>query len=697
MQNIIDVLAQEEWNWNSCNVSPHKTALENKKAMNQNRGLQQNRTNSFVRETLPISLSAKLNEGQKDEKSSPTFSARVHREGLEISDNLHNFKFDSLEKAVQHSLKQGNSIQRQSAVKVGTAPIFTLQNRVPEAAHESDTDRIDRLIRSVRLTLFSGELSEADLVVRKLLGTSYFTSKQNASAFQTDLSDLCQYVNDLLQGESGKSAAFCASNDVSTDMDDSIRWATHVWQCRFWISQGKLKEAEQAGKSAYYLSSRFDSVSRGATHCLIAEMYMMAGKVSEALNIIKPSKNIAQRHGFKLLLGALELTESQIYFNDRKFAQAEASACLALERIPNSIYPRLLLGRIALLDDKISRAKKIYEEILAMDPGHPDALIDLDILSAIQSARFDRESVFPYFESRESAPTRSRIRIMKNALSREPDLQPLRNLLVWRLASLGDFTTSQLLHHPSSEETTKYQYKPNIIVGYGTSVILNSGYVNIDTYMETVSRDSNVGLQAKPVSERAELTDTRLSLPPEEILRIVKSDMASKLFSGELNAFSLADLLEFLRNGRRTGSLLCSSEKGVGAIELKDGFICSAIVPDIDNIGTLLLERGKITAEKLAEGIEAQEKDISGAKLGAILAKRGFVDAESVREAIVAQTFSAIRNMLDWTCGRFVFSPAALTGTQPVCVDIRLDVQFVLMELYRKIDEENRPKLQPLE
>jgi hypothetical protein len=171
---------------------------------------------------------------------------------------------------------------------------------------------------------------------------------------------------------------------------------------------------------------------------------------------------------------------------------------------------------------------------------------------------------------------------------------------------------------------------------------------------------------------------------------MMDANSQDNLFSGELKMFSMPDLLEFLRNGHRTGSLICSSKHGIGAVELLEGYITSAIVPNGDNIGTLLLKKGKIKKEDIASSIDSQHKDLAGARIGAVLVEKGLVDAETIKEVIVEQTYSAIRTMLNWDDGRFAFTPTIDQEFDREFVEVKLDSQHVLMELFRQIDEQNR-------
>jgi len=181
-----------------------------------------------------------------------------------------------------------------------------------------------------------------------------------------------------------------------------------------------------------------------------------------------------------------------------------------------------------------------------------------------------------------------------------------------------------------------------------------------------------------------------LSMSPEHIQNFIDGGITEKALSGKLKEFPLPDLLEFLRTGRRTGSLICSSKNDVGVVELHKGFISCATVPNVDNIGSLLLKKGKIPKERIEEAVRSQHKDISGIKIGTILVEKGLVDIESIKDALTEQTFSAIRTMLDWEDGRFVFTPTEENVELPESVALKIDSQFILMELYRISDEKNR-------
>ncbi|MBN2525731.1 MAG: DUF4388 domain-containing protein [Deltaproteobacteria bacterium] len=549
----------------------------------------------------------------------------------------------------------------------------------------------NRTLATIRLALFTGDLSEVNMQRSKVAEYNCFVDKQKEQLFVSQLQMLCDVVGQLLENNLSVHKRLTSLLENPDDLDASLQWAALVWQCRLYLAQGKLDAAEDIAISFYQISHEFDNATRAATHCLIANVYMMEEKLEGALKILKTGRKFAERSRTEILAASIALMEAQIFAAMRNYPRSDSAAEEAAQKLPHSAYPKIIQARLAILSNKIPEAMKLYDEILTVNSKQPDSLVDISIVSMIESKSIDLSAVEMYFYMRELAPSIERFTQMKEMLSKKPGFIPLRNLLVWRLLGAGDVNTARFLYQLDKTGTVVNRFKPCILIGYSDSAMVVTRYVDADKYMASLPSaepSADVGAGARITSESSAPC---LSLPSENILKMLEADVAEKLFSGELKAFSMPDLLEFLRNGKRTGALLCSSDQGVGAIELREGFITCAIVPDVDNIGTLLLEKGKITKERLKEAIKAQEKDISGARIGRILADEGIVDSESVKQALIEQTFSAIRTMLNWTNGRFVFTPSSPEAARASKgLDLKLDARFILMELFREMDESNK-------
>jgi hypothetical protein len=158
-------------------------------------------------------------------------------------------------------------------------------------------------------------------------------------------------------------------------------------------------------------------------------------------------------------------------------------------------------------------------------------------------------------------------------------------------------------------------------------------------------------------------------------------------FTGDLEEFALPDLLEFLRNSHRTGLLVCSTAIGTGTIQLSRGMIISADSPHALDIREQLLASAGLAPEQrhVLAGLPAEcfgDEVIEG-----VLVSRDLVPRDEVERVRVARIYSAFREMMAWTSGRFSFDPAVPIVTNPA---LALSAQSILMQIYQEQDEQGR-------
>lgn len=165
---------------------------------------------------------------------------------------------------------------------------------------------------------------------------------------------------------------------------------------------------------------------------------------------------------------------------------------------------------------------------------------------------------------------------------------------------------------------------------------------------------------------------------------------AKAAFTGDLQLLAVPDLLEFLKSSRRTGTLVVTSENGIGAVYLKGGNITGAASPNCVNLGEILKQDGAITEDALKEAASRQKSERSEQLLGEILVSKGLVPEAAIRKALARQVQSAILEMLDWTSGRFAFEPEHTSAAGDNEIEIVLDTQGVLLDALREYDEQNR-------
>src|ERR1700756_5944951 len=106
---------------------------------------------------------------------------------------------------------------------------------------------------------------------------------------------------------------------------------------------------------------------------------------------------------------------------------------------------------------------------------------------------------------------------------------------------------------------------------------------------------------------------------------------------GTLKTMSVADLLQFLAAGRKTGTLKIGRGSIIKEIFLDDGIIVGSHSNDPKELlGQMLLHYGKIEEPNLQAAMEIQRQ--AGGKLGTILSSRGFVSEQDVMEVLRTRT-----------------------------------------------------------
>lgn len=162
---------------------------------------------------------------------------------------------------------------------------------------------------------------------------------------------------------------------------------------------------------------------------------------------------------------------------------------------------------------------------------------------------------------------------------------------------------------------------------------------------------------------------------------------SSALLTGSLATFALPDLLEFLRVGQRTGTLVCASEAGLGAIHITRGRITGAASPGVPSMGDWLVQRGAISQEKLHEALRHHTQSGTKTQLGATLIAQKLISYETLQEALVFHVSAVLRKLITWETGAFTFDPTSAEGGGG---EIDIDPQAVLLNIFKDLDDAQR-------
>jgi hypothetical protein len=157
--------------------------------------------------------------------------------------------------------------------------------------------------------------------------------------------------------------------------------------------------------------------------------------------------------------------------------------------------------------------------------------------------------------------------------------------------------------------------------------------------------------------------------------------------SGRLKTMDLAEVLQWVTIGRKTGSLAFVLDKTKAHIYLKDGKIISSLSNDpTKQLGQFLIFKGKLTEAQLKKALEIHLK--TKTSLGNIIVQEKFASRKDVEEALVQRTEEVIYELFLWEDGYFHFSDKDYPLEDLIL--IKADINAILFEGVRRKDEWKR-------
>ena len=154
--------------------------------------------------------------------------------------------------------------------------------------------------------------------------------------------------------------------------------------------------------------------------------------------------------------------------------------------------------------------------------------------------------------------------------------------------------------------------------------------------------------------------------------------------SGNLKTMDLAELLQWVTFGRKTGSLTFVHNKIKNHIFFKDGKIISSRSNEpTKQLGHFLLYQGKINEAQLKRALELQLQTRVG--LGKILVQEGYVTQEETERALVGRTEEVIYDLFLWEEGYFHFTADGFSLEDLILIN--LDIHAIIFEGVRRKDE----------
>ena len=154
--------------------------------------------------------------------------------------------------------------------------------------------------------------------------------------------------------------------------------------------------------------------------------------------------------------------------------------------------------------------------------------------------------------------------------------------------------------------------------------------------------------------------------------------------TGNLKTMELAELLQWLSQGRKTGTLYIDNGKVEKRIFFEEGTIVSSAASDPkEYLGHFLVSHGYIDELTLAKAVEMQEENKM--LLGKILLTIGAIEEDELNKMLKLKAEESIYELFTWQEADFRFADSELPEYQMISVN--LSVTGLVLEGHRRVDE----------
>ncbi|TNF78036.1 MAG: TonB family protein [Acidobacteria bacterium] len=156
--------------------------------------------------------------------------------------------------------------------------------------------------------------------------------------------------------------------------------------------------------------------------------------------------------------------------------------------------------------------------------------------------------------------------------------------------------------------------------------------------------------------------------------------------TGNLRTLELSELLQWLAQGKKTGTLVVEQQELEKRIYFQDGRIISSSSNDPEeHLGTFLIERGYIDEATLEHAMKLQEA--TQILLGKVLVTLDSISEDDLEKILRLKTEESVYELFTWDEGDFRFVKDEMPDA--AMVPVSLEVTNIVMEGMRRIDESN--------
>jgi len=157
---------------------------------------------------------------------------------------------------------------------------------------------------------------------------------------------------------------------------------------------------------------------------------------------------------------------------------------------------------------------------------------------------------------------------------------------------------------------------------------------------------------------------------------------------GNLRTMQLEELLQWLSQSRKTGTLEIKTDKVEKKVFFRDGqVVATASTRPEEYLGHFLVSHGLISETALAKAMELQEA--TGMLLGKILVTKEILKEPDLHKMLKLKSEESIYDIFSWPEGDFRFLDDILPAANAM-VPMVLDITAILMEGVQRVDEFRR-------
>jgi len=215
--------------------------------------------------------------------------------------------------------------------------------------------------------------------------------------------------------------------------------------------------------------------------------------------------------------------------------------------------------------------------------------------------------------------------------------------------------------------------------------------------LEAAAREADTNVQIIKPGDAAAIADAVKKALDDATITAMLGEIDLGLFGdgapglrGDLRVVPLAEVLQLLDVQEQSGVLTVERSEARVDIYFRRGRVDQAIadgVPDEFLLGRFVLDAELVQRADFESFLESRA-DKTGARLiGQQLVKLGYLAEADLKSCLMRQSSELIYEILRWRHGRFRFSAGVELPPAVIDAALGLDVEAVLMEGYRRVDE----------